>query len=51
MVLKEISPLTDEEWDFVLNKLEQEEKNPNPERLKRIKEAQENASKMKTVYI
>jgi mRNA-degrading endonuclease RelE of RelBE toxin-antitoxin system len=50
MALKEISPLNKDELDFVVNKLNEEEKNPNPERLKRIAEARQNASKMKRFY-
>lgn len=50
MVLKEISPLTSEEWNFVVDKLAEEEKKPNPDRLKRIREAQQNTSKMKKFY-
>jgi len=50
MTLKEISPLDNDEWDFVVNKLAEEEKNPDPERLKRIEEAQLNARKMKKFY-
>jgi hypothetical protein len=50
MALKEISPLDKKQWDFVVEKLDKEEKNPTQERLDRIKEAQQNAKKMKVFY-
>jgi hypothetical protein len=39
--------LTDEEFDWLWNKLKEEARNPDPKRLKRLREAQENAKKMK----
>lgn len=42
--------ITRKQYEFVIKKLEEEEKNPDPERLKRIKQAQENARKMKVIY-
>lgn len=50
MALRQITPLTKRQYRFVVDKLKKEERDPDPKRLRRIKEARINARKMKIVY-
>lgn len=49
MVLRQVPPLSKNQYECLIQKLKDEEKNPNRERLERIKEAIKNAQKMGTI--
>jgi mRNA-degrading endonuclease RelE of RelBE toxin-antitoxin system len=50
MALKEVPPLTKEQYKFVVDTLQKEEKNPSKARISRIKAARIRAANMKVVY-
>jgi hypothetical protein len=50
MALKEVPPLTKEQYRFVVETLKHEESNPSQQRIARLKAAQKQAANMKVVY-
>lgn len=46
MVLRQVPPLNKNQYESLVRKLKNEEKNPSEERIQRIREAMANAKKM-----
>lgn len=47
MTLRHPDPLNEKEWNRLMRLLKKEEENPDPKRLERLRQAKDNASKIR----